>query len=168
MVIPTFHDLFLYELRDLYYAEHRLAEALPRMAKAATNKQLSKAFTQHAKETEKHAERLEQIFELLDERAKAEKCEAIDGLLEEGKEALQADMPDSIRDAALIGSAQRVEHYEIAAYGTARSFAELMGHKKVAKMLQKTLDEEGKANEKLTSLALRVINKQAYRDASGM
>lgn len=158
----TLRDLLVDELRDLYNAESQLVKALPKMAKAAANDELREGFQEHLEQTKEHVDRLERCFKLLGENAKGKTCHAMKGLIEEGSEAMDIEAPDTVRDADLIGAAQRVEHYEIAAYGTARSFAQSLGETKVATLLQDTLDEEGETNKKLTSIASK-INKQAIR-----
>jgi ferritin-like metal-binding protein YciE len=155
------HDLFVDELKDLYNAENQLIKALPRMAKAASSPELRRAFEKHLGETKRQAKRLEQIGRALDVKVTGKKCKGMEGLINEGKELLQEDLDDSAIDAGLIGAAQKVEHYEIAAYGTARTHAEMMGHDKVARLLQQTLDEEGETDKKLTAIAERVINVEA-------
>ena len=162
--MPALHslrDLLIDELRDLHHAENQLVKALPKMAKAASHDELKEGFTEHLEQTRGHVDRLERCFKLLGEKARGKTCHAMQGLVEEGKEAIEEDAPDSIRDAKLIGAAQRVEHYEIAAYGTARAFAETLGESKVADLLQETLDEEGETDKKLTALA-ETINQEAH------
>jgi ferritin-like metal-binding protein YciE len=154
--ISTPRDLLVEELKDLYSAENQLVKALPKMAKAATSDELREAFEEHLEQTETHAQRLEQIGKQLGESMKGKKCKAMEGLVEEGKEVLEEDMESGIRDLALIGAAQRVEHYEIAGYGTARTLAEISGEDKVAKILQETLDEEGETDKKLTEIAMEL------------
>lgn len=161
MKMKTLEDLFVHELKDLYSAEKQLLKALPKMAKAATNEDLAAAFETHLAETEEQVTRLESIFETLEISSRGPKCKAMEGLLEEGKEVLEEDMEDDVRDAALICSAQRVEHYEIAGYGCARTFASRLGHDKIAKLLQQTLDEEAATDEKLTQLAESQVNEEA-------
>jgi len=161
MKMKTLNDLFLHELKDLYHAEHQLLKALPKMAKAATSDELRMAFEDHLQETEGQVERLEQIFTELNVPARGIKCEAMEGLIKEGKEAIEEDLDDDVRDAALICAAQRVEHYEIAGYGCARTFAERLGHNHVAELLQQTLDEEGNADKKLTEIAMGSVNAAA-------
>jgi ferritin-like metal-binding protein YciE len=151
--LSTPRDLLINELKDLYSAETQLIRALPKMAKAATASELQEAFETHLEETKEHARRLEEIMANLDESPRGKKCVAMEGLIEEGKEVLEEDADPSILDLALIGAAQKVEHYEIAGYGTARTLAELAGETKTAKVLQKTLDEEGKTDKLLTSIA---------------
>lgn len=158
--MDTLRELLIDELQDLYNAESQLTKALPKMAKAATNPKLKAGFEEHLEQTLGQVERLEQCFEILGEKAKGKTCHAMKGLIEEGKEAIDEDGSDSVRDAQLIGAAQRVEHYEMAAYGTARAFAQALGEGEVADLLQETLDEEGDTNKKLTSLA-GAVNKEA-------
>lgn len=156
----SLQDLLIDELKDLYSAEKQLLKALPKMADAASDEPLRQAILDHLEETKQHVTRLEQAFTSLGESPKAKTCKAMQGLLAEGEKAITKKAPDPLRDAGLIGAAQRVEHYEIAAYGTARAFAEELGLDDVAGLLQSTLDEEGAADKKLTSLATSV-NKSA-------
>lgn len=158
--INSLRDLLIDELRDLHNAENQLLKALPKMAKAASHDELREGFETHLEETREHVDRLDRCFKILGEKARGKKCHAMEGLVEEGKEAIEEEAPDAIRDAKLIGAAQRVEHYEIAAYGTARSFAQTLGETKVADLLQETLDEEGETDKKLTALA-ETINEEA-------
>lgn len=146
-------DLLEDELKDLYSAENQLLKALPRMAKKAASSSLKEAITMHIKETEGQVDRLEKIAKTLDVKLKGKTCAAMKGLVEEGKEILEEDGNESVIDVALIGAAQRIEHYEIAAYGTARAIAEQLGHDDVVDLLQETLDEEGEADKKLTSIS---------------
>jgi ferritin-like metal-binding protein YciE len=161
----TLHDAFLEELKDIYHGEKQLTKALPRMAKAAGAAPLADAFETHLQETLGQIERLEQVFESLGEPARGKTCEGMAGLLEEGKAIMGEDFDESVMDAALIAAAQRVEHYEIAAYGTLVAWAEAMGHRKAAKLLQRTLDEEKATDEKLNSLAMGGINESAAEGA---
>jgi ferritin-like metal-binding protein YciE len=147
-------ELLIEELKDLYSAENQLIKALPRMAKAAESEELREAFETHLEETRVHAERLEEIMKQLDESPRGKKCKAMEGLVEEGKDMMQEDGEPPILDLALIGAAQKVEHYEIASYGTARTLAELAGENRIAKTLQQTLDEEGKTDKLLTEIAM--------------
>jgi ferritin-like metal-binding protein YciE len=161
--MPTLNnleELLIDELKDLYSAENQLVKALPKLAKAASNEELRSGIQQHLEETKEHVERLERAFDILEESPKGKTCAAMKGLVEEGQEAIGMKGPEAIRDAQIIGAAQRVEHYEIAAYGTARSFAETLGQKEVAQLLQETLDEEGETDKKLTRLAAKV-NREA-------
>src|SRR3954462_484713 len=147
-------DLLIEELKDLYSAESQLIKALPKMAKAAESEELKSAFEEHLEQTKTHAQRLEQVMEDLDESPKGKKCKAMEGLIEEGKEVMEEDAVPVILDLALITAAQKVEHYEIAGYGCARTLAELAGEKDVASTLQETLDEEGETDKLLTEIAL--------------
>jgi ferritin-like metal-binding protein YciE len=166
MNIASLDTLLEDELKDLYNAEGQLVKALPKMAKAASNVSLKKAFTSHLNETKGQVKRLGTIGTLLGIKLTGKKCKAMEGLLEEGKEILEADGPPAVIDAALIGAAQRVEHYEIAAYGTARSFAEQLGNAKIAKLLQQTLDEESAADEKLSAISLDKVLPQANHNGN--
>jgi ferritin-like metal-binding protein YciE len=161
MELQSLQDLYVEELKDLYNAEKQLVKALPRMAKNATNAQLKQAFTKHLEETEGHVERLEQIFEMLGERAGGKKCKGMEGLIEEAKEILEEDVEEQVLDAGLISKAQHVEHYEIAGYGTVRTYARQLGLDDQARLLQQTLDEEGKADKLLTQIAESAVNVDA-------
>jgi ferritin-like metal-binding protein YciE len=161
--LNTLHDLFVAQLKDLYDAEHRITEALPKMAEAAHSPDLKHAFQQHLEETETHVIRLEQVFRELGLEPERETCEAAQGLIAEGDEVINADGAAAVKDAALIAAAQRVEHYEMAGYGTLRTFAHQMGHDRLAVLLQETLDEEGNADKILTEIAEQVVNVQAER-----
>jgi ferritin-like metal-binding protein YciE len=154
----SFHEAFLDELRDLYNAEKQITKALPKMAKAASAAPLADAFETHLRETNEQIRRLEQIFKDLDESSGKKKCKGIEGILDEGKDMMSEDVDEATMDASLIAAAQRVEHYEIAAYGTVVAWAKAMGHDQAARLLQKTLDEEKATDEKLTSLADGGIN----------
>jgi ferritin-like metal-binding protein YciE len=158
--INSLKDLLIEEIKDLYSAENQLLKALPKMANAATNAELKAGFTEHLEQTRGHVARLEQAGELLGESLKGKTCKAMEGLVEEGEEAIESDAPDAVRDANLIGAAQRVEHYEIAAYGTAHAFAEKLGLGELAELLQLTLDEESETDEKLTALS-DTVNDEA-------
>ena len=149
----TLADVLADELKDIYNAERQLVAALPKMAKKAASSQLKQAITNHLRETENHVSRLDKIGQNLGIKLSGKKCRAMEGLIEEGKEVLDTKGTGPVIDAALIGAAQRVEHYEMAAYGTARAMAEHLGHSDVAEILQETLDEEGAADKKLTSIA---------------
>jgi ferritin-like metal-binding protein YciE len=164
MKMKTLHDLFIDELKDLYSAETQLTKALPKMAKAASSDELREAFESHLKETEGQIERLDKIFKELDASPRGKKCKAMEGLVEEGKEAIELDAEDAVRDAALIAAAQRVEHYEMAGYGTVRTYAQLLGMDDAVELLQETLDQEGAADEKLTGIA-QSINIEAESPA---
>ncbi|MBS0659334.1 MAG: ferritin-like domain-containing protein [Verrucomicrobia bacterium] len=161
MKLSSLYDLLLHELKDLYSAEKQLTKALPKLAKAATNEQLRGAFEEHLEETEGHLQRLEEIAEQLEARLDGHTCKAMQGLVEEGQDLLEEDAEPAVRDAALIGAAQRVEHYEIAGYGTARTLASLLGHEEIAELLDTTLEEEKATDEKLTALAEAAVNAEA-------
>ena len=154
-------ELLVDELKDLYNAENQIIKALPKMAKAASSPELKRAFERHLEETKRQVERLDQIGEALDVRMSGKKCKGMEGLIEEGKEIMSEDLEEDALDAGLIGAAQKVEHYEIAAYGTARAHANMLGLNKIAKLLQQTLDEEGATDKKLTQLAESIINVEA-------
>jgi ferritin-like metal-binding protein YciE len=157
-------ELLIEELRDIYNAEGQLLKALPKMAKAATSERLKEAFERHLEETETHVERLEQAFESLGEPVKGKKCKAMEGLLEEGKEVMEEHSESSMLDAALICAAQKVEHYEIASYGTICTWADLLGLDEVSDLLKETLDEEKTTDETLTEIAESEINTQAVQE----
>jgi ferritin-like metal-binding protein YciE len=171
MAINTMNDLFVDELRDLYSAENQLVTALPQMAAAAHSKTLKTAFEDHLQQTRGHVERLSGIFSQLGLSPMGKTCKAMQGLIAEGNEVLQMAGDPDVKDAALIGAAQRVEHYEMAGYGVTRTFAKELGHDKFADTLQKTLDEEGSADKKLTSIAegglfKKGVNQKAASPAS--
>jgi ferritin-like metal-binding protein YciE len=170
MKLKSLHDLYVDELKDLYSAENQLVKALPSMAKAADSQELKRALEEHLRQTQQHAKRLEKIFEGLDAKPRGKKCVGMEGLIEEGKELLQmrSEADPAVLDAGLIGAAQRVEHYEIAGYGTARTHAEQLGHRRDAEILQQTLDEESAANEKLTQIAEGSVNREAEYGEDGM
>ena len=161
MPMQSLQDLFEDELKDTYNAEKQILKALPRMAKKASSDALRDAFELHEEETREHVQRLEQIFKLMGKPARGKACKAMQGIVEEGKEMMEEDMEPEVMDAALIASAQRVEHYEIAAYGTLRTFAKQLGEKEIAQLLQETLDNEGETDKKLTKLATTRINPRA-------
>jgi ferritin-like metal-binding protein YciE len=163
MELETLKDLYVHELKDLYSAENQLIKALPKMAKAATNRQLSAAFNQHLGQTKRHAQRLEQILKSHDESTRGPKCEGMEGLIAEGDKMAKEDAENEVRDAGLIAAAQRVEHYEIAGYGCARTYAQLLGDKKGTRLLDMTLQEEGNTDKQLTKLARSVINLRAKK-----
>lgn len=167
MKLMTLTDLLAEELKDLYSAENQLVKALPKMAKAATSEDLRDAFENHLAETERQVERLEQIFERLDIKPGRKKCKAMEGLIEEGREIISEDAEPMVHDAALIAAAQRVEHYEIAAYGCARTFATLLGDDETASLLEESLEEEANADTKLTEVAMHGINQSAAQPAEG-
>lgn len=149
-------ELYVDELKDLYSAENQLVKALPKMAKASANDDLREAFEEHLEQTNEHVSRLEQIFEMLEEKPTGKKCLGMEGLVKEGAETTQEDYEDEVMDAAIIGAAQRVEHYEIAGYGTVRALAELLGETEHISLLEQTLEEEKETDEKLTELAQQI------------
>ena len=153
MYIETLEHVFIHELKDLYSAENQLAKALPKMAKAATTPELKQGFEKHLEETQVHIQRIEQIFEDYEFSPGGVKCDGMAGLISEGEEAVEEDAPGPVKDAMLIAAAQRVEHYEIAGYGTARTFAKHLGNDRAYQLLQQTLEEEGMTDQKLTQLA---------------
>jgi len=161
----TLHDAFLDELRDAYDAEKQLTKALPKLAKAASDPKLRQAFETHLRETEGHVQRLERVFETLDEKVRGKHCDGIAGIIEEGKSVMDEDFEGTTMDACLIAAGQRAEHYEMAAYGTLVAWAEAMGHTQAQKLLQQTLDEEKAADKKLSGLAEGGINESAASDA---
>lgn len=167
MSMDSLSDLLKDELKDLYNAEHQLIKALPRMAKKATSPKLQQAFTSHLNETEGHVDRLDKIAKQMDWKLTGKKCKAMEGLIEEGKEVIGEKGEPTVIDAALIGAAQRVEHYEIAAYGVARTLAAALGKESVVKLLQQTLDEEGAADKKLTTIAENDVLPGAPVDDEG-
>ena len=160
--LPTLKALLIEELKDLFHAENQLLKALPKMAKAATNPELKAGFTGHLAQTRGHVDRLAQSLKIMGLPAKGKTCHAMLGLVEEGTEAIETKGPDAVRDAALIGAAQRVEHYEIAGYGTARAWARHLGYNDAAKLLDQTLEEESMANELLTRIAESHVNMEAH------
>ncbi len=159
--MKTMEELFNALLQDVYYAEKQLTKALPKLAKEAQNKELKKAFADHLKETEGHVERLEKAFDMIGKPAKGKKCDAILGIIEEGKEVIDEVDDDRVLDAGLIASGQAAEHYEIARYGTLIAWAKLIGKPQVARLLHETLQEEKHADELLTKIADRAVNEQA-------
>jgi len=161
MEIDSLQKLYVDELKDIYSAEKQIIQALPRMAKKASNPQLRAAFEEHLEQTKGQVERLDRIFERLERSPRGKKCKGMEGLLEEGKEMMQEDMEPEVMDAALIAAAQKVEHYEIASYGTVRAYARILGEEADARLLQQTLDEEGAADKKLTQLAESSVNVEA-------
>jgi len=162
----SLRELYIDELRDLYNAETQLTKALPKMAKASSNAELRQAFEEHLRQTSEHVSRLEQIFEMLEEKASGKKCLGMEGLVKEGAETMREVYEDAVMDTAIIGAAQRVEHYEIAGYGTAKEFAQLLGEDEHVSLLEQTLDEEKQTDEKLTQLA-EEINQQAQEAGEG-
>src|SRR6202011_4469908 len=154
-------ELYVNELKDLYSAETQLVKAVPKMAKASSNAELRQGFEEHLRQTSEHVSRLEQIFEALGEKPTGKKCVGMEGLVKEGAETMSEDYEDALMDAAIIGAAQRVEHYEIAGYGTVRTYAELLGDEEAVRLLEKTLQEEEETDDKLTELAESHINAEA-------
>lgn len=165
MKMRTLEDLFVDQLKDLYSAEQQIVKALPKMAKAASSEELRAAFTKHLEQTREHVTRLEQVFDELGIPARAKKCKAMEGLIDEGKEVLDLNAEPPVRDAALIAAAQRVEHYEMAGYGCARTYARELDHQDAAELLQETLDEEGETDKRLTDIAEGVVNVEAMHPA---
>jgi len=168
MSLDSLEKLFLEELKDVYNAEKQILRALPRMAKAAESPELQQAFTKHLKETEGQVQRLERIFRELGQSIRGKTCKGMQGLLEEGKEVMEEEGEGAVIDAALIASAQKVEHYEIAAYGCLRTYAQLLGFSQAEQLLQQTLDEEEATDEKLTELGETGINKAAAAAGVGV
>jgi ferritin-like metal-binding protein YciE len=167
MGMGSMQDLYLHELKDIHSAEKQILQALPKMAKAARHQELRQAFEEHQRVTEEQVRRLETIFDELGEKPTGKKCKGMEGLIEEGKEVLEEDADPDVRDAALIASAQRVEHYEIAAYGTARTYASQLGFNNHVELLQRTLDEEAETDRRLTELAESRINRDAQVGRGG-
>lgn len=163
MELSTLKDLYIHELKDLYSAEKQIIKALPKMAKAADNAELAGGFEEHLAQTKEHAARLEKILASHDQTTRGPKCKGMEGVLEEGSEMIEEEADEEVRDAGLIAAAQRVEHYEMAGYGTARAYAELLGDKDGEKLLKLTLDEEANTDKKLTALATSVINLKANK-----
>jgi len=163
MKLETLRDLYVEQLHDLYSAESQLVDALPKMAKAASDQQLQRAFTEHLAQTKTHVTRLEQIFKQLGIRPKDQTCKGMEGLIKEGAEMIKMKGEPAAIDAGLIAAAQRVEHYEMAGYGCVRTYAAQLGEQQNAQLLQQTLDEEGATDKKLTQLAEQVINLEAER-----
>lgn len=162
--VKTMEDLFLEEIRDLLDAEKQITKALPKMAKAAKSPELSAAFNDHLEETRGHVERLERIFSDIGAKSGGVKCKGMEGLLKEGDDMVRLTDPGTVRDAGLISAAQRVEHYEMAGYGSARTFAQLLGRDQAADLLDQTLDEEKAADEKLTDIAESMVNQRALAE----
>ena len=161
MKLDSLQILWIEELRDIYNAENQLLKALPKMAKGASSPELKQAFEDHLEETKGHIERLDEIFEKLDEKPTGKTCKAMKGLIEEGSEILEEEGEAPVLDAGIIAAAQKVEHYEIASYGTVRAFANMLGEEDAADLLQQTLDEEGEADKKLNELAEEIVNVEA-------
>ncbi len=161
MALATMHDLMIAELKDLYSAETQLVKALPKMAKGVSAPSLRKAFEDHLAQTQEQVSRLEQICEMLGVSPRGKKCKGMEGLLEEGTEMLEEEGDDAVKDAGIIAAAQRVEHYEIAAYGSTLAFATLMGHSEIAELLETSLNEEKAADELLSTIAEEEVNVSA-------
>lgn len=164
MKLETLQDLLLDELEDIYDAEQQLVEALPKMAKSATSPELKKSFETHLEQTEGHVTRLEKVFKIFGEEPERKTCKAMKGLIAEGAEVIKEDAEPEVKDAALIAAAQRVEHYEMAAYGSARTYAEELGKSDAVELLNETLNEEKQTDSKLTKLAVQVINLKAQKN----
>lgn len=170
--INSLGDLFMHEIRDLYNAETQLVEALPKMAQAASGSELQEAFNSHLDETRSQVDRLERIFDQLNESPQGEKSEAMAGMIRQGEEIIQKEGPEAVKDAALIAAAQRIEHYEISGYGTARTYAEELGHEEVANLLDEILSEEKSTDQELNEIALggwlsEGVNIEAQKQAGG-
>jgi ferritin-like metal-binding protein YciE len=165
MTKDSLQELYVDELKDLYSAENQLTKALPKMAKSASSEELRRGFEEHLEQTKGHVERLQQIFEMLGEKPTGKKCVGMEGLIKEGAEIMSEDFEDDVMDAALISAAQRVEHYEIAAYGTVAAYADLLGESEHASLLRETLDEEKETDQKLTALS-KEINVEAQEGRS--
>jgi len=161
MKLETIKDLYVHELEDLYDAENQILQALPKMAEAASSPELKRAFEEHRGQTQGQVQRLDRIFQQMGLPPKGIKCKGMAGLLAEGEQFIKEKAEPDVRDAGLIAEAQKVEHYEIAGYGTARTFAQMIGDSEAARLLQQTLDEEGETDKKLTRLAERKINREA-------
>jgi len=161
MKLGSLEDLYVDQLKDLLDAEKQIIKALPKMAKATSSPELQNAFQQHLEQTKGQLQRLEQIFDKSGRPARGKKCKAMEGIIEEGKELMDQDADDDVLNAGLIAAAQKVEHYEIAGYGCVRTYAETLGDREAASLLQQTLDEEKQTDEKLTQLAERLINVRA-------
>jgi ferritin-like metal-binding protein YciE len=163
--LKSFEDLFVNELKDLYSAETQILKALPRMARTASSPQLQQAFEEHLQQTQHQVERLDMIFSKMGTKPTGKKCKAMEGLIDEAAELMSMDSADpDVLDAGLIVAAQKVEHYEIAGYGSVRTFAHMLGDKQAEELLQQTLDEEAETDKKLTELALSWVNPEAERE----
>ena len=165
MAMQSLQDLYVDELKDLYSAEHQILKALPKMAKAATAPELKNAFNRHLEQTRQQVERLERIFKDMGKTPRGKKCIGMEGLIEEGNEMVKEKADPAVKDAGLISAAQRVEHYEMAGYGTVRTYAQLLGFSDAAQALQQTLNEEGDTDHKLTELAESMINPAAEHES---
>ena len=164
MTVDTLDSLFVSELKDLYSAENQITKALPKLIKAASSEDLRGAFEHHLKETQGHVQRLEKVFQILGSSPRGKTCNGMKGVLEEGAEVLDETAEGSVRDAALISAAQRVEHYEMAGYGTVRSYAEILGQSEISEILEETLEEERAADQKLTEISHK-LNSEAQQGA---
>lgn len=165
MKLESLHDLYIFELQDLYGAEEQILKALPKVIEKTTAPELRQALSNHLEQTRGHVSRLEQIFDMHGEEAKKQKCKGMQGVLSEGDDLIGYDAKPEVRDAAIISACQRVEHYEMAVYGTVRTYAEQMGHQRAAALLQQTLDEEAAADQKLTDIASTRVNIEAVKHA---
>lgn len=165
--VESLEELLQEELKDIYDAEKQLTKALPKLAKKASSPELKEAFEEHLRQTEQHVERLEQVFEQLEIPARGKKCEGMKHLIAEGDDMMSDAEDDATRDALMIAAAQKVEHYEIASYGTLRTWATLLGHNEIAGILEETLDEEKDTDEKLTQIAESFVNQQAAEGTEG-
>ena len=163
MELQTLKDLYIHELKDLFSAEQQLVKALPKMAKAASNKELAAGFQEHLEQTKGHAQRLEQILSGHQQTTRGPKCKGMEGIVAEGAEMIEEEADNEVKDAGLIAAAQRVEHYEMAGYGTARTYAELLGDKEGAKLLGLTLEEERQTDQKLSKMAKSAVNVAAAK-----
>jgi ferritin-like metal-binding protein YciE len=161
MKLTSLHDLFLDSLRDLYNAENQIIKALPKMAKTADSEELQNAFQEHLDQTRGHVERLEKVFEIMGAKARGKTCQAMEGIIEEGKELMKESAEPEVLDAGLIAAAQKVEHYEMASYGTVRTWAHQLGQNEAADLLQQTLDEEMDTDRRLTNIAESMVNVSA-------
>ncbi len=159
--LKSLRDLMIDELKDLQNAEKQIIAALPKMQKKANNPELKNAFAEHLEQTREHVNRLEQVFDILGQKPQGKTCRAMQGIIEEAKEMMEEDGEPSVMDAALIACAQRVEHYEIAAYGCVRTYAKMLGIKDAEQLLQQTLEEEAQTDEKLTQIAVNTVNVEA-------
>jgi ferritin-like metal-binding protein YciE len=166
MKLSNLRDLFVAELQDLYDAENQITKALPKMAKTASSPELKRAFENHLEQTQGHINRLERVFATLSEPPKGKKCMGMEGLIKEGNEMVKEDADPDVKDAGLISAAQRVEHYEMAGYGTVRTYAQILGNTEAVQLLQQTLNEEGEADKLLTRLAEQGINLDAAAGTS--
>jgi ferritin-like metal-binding protein YciE len=167
MKMKSLQDLLVDELKDLYSAENQLVKALPKMAKAANNAELRAGFEEHLEQTRGHVKRIEEVCQQLEVTPKGKKCAAMEGLIEEGKELMEEDAAPAVLDAGLIAAAQKVEHYEIASYGTVCAWAKMLGFEEAVALLEETLEEEKATDEKLNTLAEETVNEEAHASAEG-